>query len=201
MPGLTGWGGGLGDVRASLHLELTQAGARRWVPGLALLLGVSAPTGTAPDEARDPLAADATGTGAYEEHGGRARGRPALRARLRDRRRLGGAARAARGGRCAGDVRARGRAVVSGGAVLEGDRVVGAFLSASRAGAARDSATGATIPGSERGLATVGLVAELPFADGWRARATASLDCPVSGLGRNQGASAGFAVSALRAWH
>ena len=59
-------GGGLGDVNLALRYDFTLARAHRYLPGVAGLLGLTLPTGTAVEDARKPLATDATGVGAYQ---------------------------------------------------------------------------------------------------------------------------------------
>lgn len=61
-----GTGGGLGDVNVSGRWDLTLAGASKVVPGVALLLGVTLPTGRPPESATHLNAADATGIGALQ---------------------------------------------------------------------------------------------------------------------------------------
>jgi hypothetical protein len=199
VPGLSGWGGGLGDARVSAHVELTRAGARAYVPGIALLLGASIPTGTAPDEARDALAADATGTGAFEGSAG-----VEVEQRFERTFVTFAGSFAQRAPRVALGVREgfgpELSALVSGGAVFAGERVLGIFLSGSRAGPARETDTGAEIPGSARGVVTMGLGGQSPVADLWRIAGTASVDGPLDGLGRNQSAGVGLSVSVVRVW-
>jgi hypothetical protein len=65
--GIADFGGGIGDVNVSVRYDFTLAGASRFVPGLALLAGVTAPTGVPPDAPNlGPLAAGATGIGAWQ---------------------------------------------------------------------------------------------------------------------------------------
>src|SRR4030095_17107333 len=64
--GISGFGGGLGDVAASARFEAVDAGTHGYWPGLAITAGISVPTGTPLDEADDPLATGGTGTGSYE---------------------------------------------------------------------------------------------------------------------------------------
>lgn len=64
--GLSETGGGLGDVNLSTRIDWTLAGASRRVPGIALLAGLSLPTGRGAEEARKPLSTDATGLGVWE---------------------------------------------------------------------------------------------------------------------------------------
>lgn len=61
-------GGGLGDVAFAARGDLLHAGGS-W-PGLALLAGVSAPTGRPPERASDPFGAGATGAGTTQGWGG-----------------------------------------------------------------------------------------------------------------------------------
>jgi hypothetical protein len=60
---LTATGGGIGDVRGSVRWDLAFADDAWPWPGLALIGGVSAPTGRPPERAGDALGAGATGTG------------------------------------------------------------------------------------------------------------------------------------------
>lgn len=196
--GLSETGGGLGDMRFAGHFELTRAGERAYVPGLALLVGGSLPTGTAPDQAELLLASDATGTGAWE-------GSVGLEVDQRFESIFVTVAGAV-AQRASRDVMGvhqsfapRLLAIASGGVVLEHDAALGGFVSALHQGAARDGA-GVEIAGSAQSLVTAGLAATLPVWDEWRAQATASVDCPISGWGRNQHTGAGFAVSMLRLW-
>jgi len=65
--GVTDFGGGIGDVNVSVRYDFTLAGASRFVPGLAALAGITAPTGVPPDAPNlGPLAAGATGIGAWQ---------------------------------------------------------------------------------------------------------------------------------------
>lgn len=58
-------GTGPGDVNAAVRWELVSLGAYENVPGLALSLGVTAPTGRRPELATDALGASSTGRGAW----------------------------------------------------------------------------------------------------------------------------------------
>lgn len=58
-------GTGIGDVSAALRWEPIALGEYEWVPGLALLAQVMAPTGRRPEQATDALGASATGRGAW----------------------------------------------------------------------------------------------------------------------------------------
>jgi hypothetical protein len=197
-PGLSDWGGGLGDVRASAHVELLRAGERRFVPGVALLAGLALPTGTPPDAASGALAADATGTGSFE-------GSLGVELDQRFERIFATLAGTVgrRSARAIGAVRqsfgVRLAALASGGVTLANEASVGVFLAGSHQGAAHD-ADALVIDGSALALVTAGLGATSPIGAGWRAQASASFDCPVAGLGRNQPTSVGLGLSLLRVW-
>jgi hypothetical protein len=57
-------GGGIGDVNLSARWDFTLAGQHDVLPGIAVLVGVTFPTGVAADQAHHALAADTTGIGA-----------------------------------------------------------------------------------------------------------------------------------------
>ncbi len=58
-------GTGVGDVSAAVRWEAVSLGAFEHVPGLALSLGLTTPTGRRPELATDALGASATGRGAW----------------------------------------------------------------------------------------------------------------------------------------
>ncbi|MGH7280314.1 MAG: hypothetical protein ACRELY_02235 [Polyangiaceae bacterium] len=65
--GASEFGGGIGDINASVRYDFTLAGASRYVPGIAALAGFTVPTGKPPDASDlGPLATGATGVGAYQ---------------------------------------------------------------------------------------------------------------------------------------
>lgn len=65
--GLTEFGGGVGDINLNLRYDFSVAGASRLVPGLAMLAGITFPTGRPADSPHlRPLATDATGIGAFQ---------------------------------------------------------------------------------------------------------------------------------------
>ncbi len=57
---------GLGDVTASFRYDFLLAGESAHLPGLALLAGVTMPTGRPPELAHQPLGSDATGAGLWQ---------------------------------------------------------------------------------------------------------------------------------------
>jgi len=66
VPALSDFGGGLGDLNLSGRYDFIDAGeSLRW-PGLAVLAGVTAPTGRPPEKASGALASDSTGIGTWQ---------------------------------------------------------------------------------------------------------------------------------------
>jgi hypothetical protein len=64
VAGLSDLGAGLGDLQLALRWDALAPGAADHAPGIAWNLSTTLPTGVAPETARQPLAADATGLGA-----------------------------------------------------------------------------------------------------------------------------------------
>jgi hypothetical protein len=65
-PGIVDFGGGIGDVNVSARYDFVLAGESKTIPGIALLAGLTFPTGTSVAQAKDRLAAQETGVGAYQ---------------------------------------------------------------------------------------------------------------------------------------
>jgi hypothetical protein len=59
-------GGGIGDINIGARYDFILAGAWRYVPGVAVLAGLTVPTGRTVASAKQPLAVDATGIGAFQ---------------------------------------------------------------------------------------------------------------------------------------
>jgi hypothetical protein len=61
------FGGGIGDVNLSVRYDFVLAGESRYVPGIAALAGLTAPTGRSPSSpSAGTFDVDATGTGAWQ---------------------------------------------------------------------------------------------------------------------------------------
>ena len=197
VPGVSGFGGGLGDVAASARFDALDAGTRGYWPGLALLAGITLPTGTPPDEAGDPLATSSTGTGSYDASVGLALEEIAGRGFLSAAGWVSN-----RSGRAVMGVEQSFApslsALLSGGFTFGHETTVGAFVSLLRRGDASD-ATGA-IANSGVALATAGAAMALPFWDSWRLQATAFTDLPIPGWGRNQTVGFGGTLAIIRFW-
>lgn len=65
-PGLHEGGGGIGDINVGARYDFVLAGESRFIPGIAALAGLTIPTGKPVALSNEPLATDATGTGAFQ---------------------------------------------------------------------------------------------------------------------------------------
>ncbi len=61
--GISDSGGGVGDLQVNLRYDVTDAGASRTIPGIAVLASLLLPTGLPPEDATHVLSTDATGVG------------------------------------------------------------------------------------------------------------------------------------------
>jgi len=194
---ISGFGGGLGDVAANVRFEAVDAGTRGYWPGVAILAGLSFPTGTPLDEAGDPLSTGGTGTGSYEGTFGLAleeivgQGFVSLSSWVSKR-----SARAAMGVEQSFAPSVSG--LLAGGYTFGHDRTVGAFASFVRRGDGRD--VNGVIANSGVGLATAGAALAFPFWDSWRLQTTLFSDLPIPGWGRNQTVGFGGTVAVIRFW-
>lgn len=177
------FGGGLGDVAANLRYDLTFSGDDPWVPGIAILGGLSVPTGRTVEESTD--ASGATGLGSYEPNLGVAveqvRGRMFLSLTgfvSKQTARSVGGQNLSFGPRFTG--------LLAGGYAFANEVTIGAFVTAMRR--------------SDEKLVTTGGAVAVPLGDYWRAQATLSGDLPFSGWGRNRLTGAGITASLLRVW-
>ncbi len=199
IPGTASWGGGIGDLGVSGRYTVLLPGEHPILPGIALQIGASIPTGRSVAQADDPLAADATGTGTFEGTVGF------------DLQQIAGswfvgfdAWIAQRVPHATGSVQQsfspRFTGVLSAGHVLASQISTGLFLTGQNQGPSRDRTDGKIIDGSSQSLVTAGLGAIVPAGDLWRLQATLSFDVLLSGWGRNQLAGVGGNVSLCRLW-
>jgi hypothetical protein len=181
--GVSAFGGGLGDVAANLRYDITFAGDEPRVPGIAILAGLSAPTGRTIEDSVDP--ADATGIGSFEANAGVAVEQVMGRTFVS----LTGivSQQAARNvGTVSQSFGPRITGVLAGGYAFANEVTLGAFFSVMRR--------------SDQGLVTTGAALAVPLGDYWRVQGTLSGDLPFSGWGRNQQTGAGLTASLLRVW-
>ena len=198
--GFSGFGGGLGDVAVNARYDIVNAGERGLWPGVAIIAGLSFPTGQPLDDmnAGDPLSTSGTGTGSFEGNAGAAieeivgTSFVSLAGWVSKR-----SARSAMG--IEQSFAPRLSALLTGGHTFGHDVTVGAFVSALRQGDARDATTG-PIANSGVALATAGAALALPFWQWWRLQTTLFSDLPIAGWGRNQTAGVGGTVAVIRFW-
>jgi hypothetical protein len=195
--GITSAGGGPGDLSFSARWDFTEAGMSGRVPGIAVLAGVTLPTGIAPESAALPLGTDATGTGAFQ-------GTFALALEQSFGKLLANltGATTIHAARTAFGVRSRvGPQIAASGALgwsFDGGLV--AALTASYMAGFASSSDGVPVPDSARSLLRLGLTAGYPLSDGWRLQGRIDVDPPLPHAGRNQPAGAGVTATLIRAW-
>lgn len=198
--GIDDWGGGLGDLALSGRYDLLWPGEALLWPGISVVAGATFPTGTPPDAATHPLAADATGEGSYDVTGGVAlqqawdhlfagltgwvthrfartvsiAGAPAIHASFAPRWTL----------------------LASGGYVFDSEAALGVQASMMNEGAA--AVNGLEDPSSQLRLTTVSAAGMLPIRDRWRVQGALFADVPVSSFGRNEPAGYGLTAALVR---
>jgi hypothetical protein len=193
-PGVSASGGGLGDINLGARYDFVLAGESRFIPGIALLAGATFPTGIPPEQAKEPLAVDATGIGAFQGNAGVAL-EQVWRAWLVN---LSGivAQRASR--HVEGVDETLGTQVTGIAAVaytFQSEAAVGGVVSYAAEGNA--SLDGATDAQSHKRVLTLSAVALYPITDSYRVQGSLFVTPPVSQLGANQPASAGVTVTVI----
>jgi hypothetical protein len=191
--GGTHFAGGVGDINFSGRYDFITAGESYFVPGIAVLAGVTAPTGTSPEQASQPLAVDATGIGAWQINGALALEQtygPWLF-------NLTGilAVRTPRYGQM---LAPQTTLLAATAYTLPND--VAVALSASYAFEGDATQGGAPVADSGKALTTVTLSTLVPVTDAWRVLGGLYLDPPLSQLGNNQPASAGVTLTVIWSW-
>jgi hypothetical protein len=187
-------GGGVGDMNASLRYDFVAAGQSRYVPGIALLAGLTMPTGTAPERATAPLAVDATGIGAWQAN-----------VALALEQTYGPwlvnatgivAKRTARFGQTLGT---QVTLLAAGAYTFENDAALALSASYAFEGDATSS-DGSRVPWSSKRLTTVSLSVLWPIEDAWRLLGGLFVEPPISHLGSNQPAASGLTITVIRSW-
>ncbi|MBC8132122.1 MAG: transporter [Deltaproteobacteria bacterium] len=198
LSGSASTGGGVGDVAVHGRYDFMHAGEHRLVPGVAVLFGLVAPTGTPPEETTDLWAAGATGQGSWQGSLGIGLEQGfepyfiTLNAlgTLRSSRTIVGVGESSFAPRLTG--------ILAVGRVLPRTATVGVFISGMSQG--DNSGDQGRIAGSGSSLLTAGLAATISPTDQWRLQGTLSTNVPVAGWGRSQTAGAGVSLSIIRLW-
>jgi len=195
--GTTDFGGGLGDVNVGARYDFVNTGEYLGAPGVALLAGLTLPTGRAPESASGPLAADATGTGAVQTNFG-----VAFEQTIDDWLFSATTLVALRSPRDVRGVRER-----LGLQITELVAAAYSFSAEEAAGVVvsytiEDEAVvgGLIAPMTARRIATISLVGVMGIADGWRVQGALAFDPPISGFGKNLPATTGLSISGIRAF-
>jgi hypothetical protein len=189
-------GAGLGDVALSGRYDFILAGTRA-APGVALLAGVTAPTGRSADTSTRPLATDATGTSVWQAAMGLALEQsfgpwlPAIA--------VTGALRAPRMlGPISSQLGPQLSAAASLGYAFFGTGAVGASLAYSWEADA--SANSVPVSWSGRQLLRGSVSGMRALGETWRLLGTVYGDLPVDHLGQNYHASIGLTLGVMRSF-
>ena len=189
------FGAGIGDVRFNARYDFMWAGENQWVPGIALLLGASLPTGRAPEDAKQALGSDATGEGAarisvgiaFEQVWG-----PVLA-------QLGGVAskRANRHLQGLSSARAIEWSILGAlGYSFPNDVGIAGSLAYTLEG--NSSLDGATVPHTNQALLEATAAVSMPLGQSARLQAALFVTPPLDGAGRNRHAETGASLSLIR---
>jgi hypothetical protein len=202
VAGLNDWGGGVGDVSLTARYDFLLGAQSLYWPGFGVLAASTIPTGTPPDKASHPLAADATGDGTYDVTIGvdveKAAGHlyAALNGWLTHRfaRRL----TAGGGPSLSESFSLRWTLLAVAGYVFDSEAALGLYVNTLNEGPA--TIDGAEDPTSSLRLTTVGLAGVLPIRDLWRIQGAVFKDVTVDSFGRNEPAGYGLTLSLVRVW-
>lgn len=194
------WGGGVGDLALTSRYDfLLSSEALDW-PGLAVLAGVTFPTGTPPDEAK--LATDATGAGTYDATIGvgvekiRGHAYASFDAWLTHRfARTVGVPGATPIRESFG---LRWTLLALGGYIFDNEAALALYVNILGEGDA--TINGARAPITSLRLTTAGGAVVVPFRDVWRIQAAIFSDVMLTFFGRNELAGAGLNASLIRVW-
>lgn len=191
-------GGGLGDVRLAVRWDAVYSeDARPW-PGVALLAGVSMPTGVAPERATNALATDATGIGTTQGWAGAAfeetRG-PWLVA--------ASGIVTVRADRDVAGVRSSLPPRISAGLVLAHAWTSGFVLSLGGAYSVEGDASldGAKLPNSARRALQATTALQAPLGNGARLVLAAFVTPPIATVTAGEGANAGLSLALVVPWN
>lgn len=196
--GVSELGGGIGDVNLSARYDFFYAGQHRYIPGVGALIGVTFPTGRAPEDATQPLATDATGVGAFQGNAGVAV-EQLFGAWLVTAYGLVGkrASRTVQG--ISTTLGTQWTALVAVAYSLPGDCAIA--VSASYTGEGTAEINGAELSGTSRRVPIVGVSGVVPVTDHFRFQGGLSGNPPIPMLGKNQPAQVAGTVTAVYAWY
>jgi hypothetical protein len=188
------FGGGIGDVNLGARYDFVLAGESLYVPGVALLAGITFPTGRPVELSTPPLAVDATGVGAFQ-------GNVALALEQTFGSWLVNATGivAARTPRFGETLGTQVTFLAAGAYTFANDMALALAASYAFEGDATTSG-GADVASSSKRLTTVTLSGMWPFADGWRLLGGVFVEPPVDALSSDQTSSTGLTLTVIRSW-
>ena len=195
-PRLSSFGGGLGDINLSGRYDFVLAGEARYIPGIALLAGVTFPTGEPIEASEDPLGTDSTGVGTYQ-------GNLGLALEQSEGPWLFGvtglvAKRATRTvGTTTTSLAAQWTLLASTAYTFPNDAALALILSYTSEG--NPVVNGETRDATRR-TPLLGAAGLYPLSDAWRLQGGLYLAPPVSQLGRNTPAILEMVLSLIRTW-
>jgi hypothetical protein len=193
-----GFGGGIGDMNLSARYDFIRAGESRYVPGIAALAGITAPTGRSPSSP-NAFALDvfATGTGAWQGNFGLAL-EQAFGHWLVNATELF-AWRAPFSARGVDEALApQWTTLLGAGYVFSNDAALALYGSYTLEGS--PTINGASLPNSSRSVALVGLSGVYPILERLRLQASLFLNPPLSGFGAGQTATTGVTFTVIWSW-
>ena len=188
------FGGGIGDMNLSARYDFVLAGESNYFPGLALLAGITLPTGTSVESATEPLAVDATGIGTVQGQFGLAMEQtfgPWLANAT--------ATVAARGPRFGETLGTQVTLLAAGAYTFSNDSALALAASYAFEGDATTTA-GMPVPASSKRVTTVTVSVLWPLRGGWRLLGGLFVNPPIDALGSNQPATGGVTFTVIRSW-
>jgi hypothetical protein len=197
VPGAADFGGGFGDLQMTARFDATEAGVSVYIPGIAVLAGLTLPTGVPPEAASQKLATDATGTGVIQGTAGLAVEQTFGNFIVN----LTGSA-TVRSARVVEGIHTRlGPSFGVSGAVgysFDAGPVAAITIAYTAQLATRND--GVAVADSGRAGLRAGISGGYAWSDWWRAQGGFFVDPPVPHFGRNQPAGAGFSATLIRSW-
>ena len=190
-------GGGIGDLSFSVRYDAILNREYRYLPGIALLGGVTLATGRPPESARLPLASDATGTGATQFSAGlaleRSFGDVLLNvtglASKRTSREVSGVD---------SELGTQWLGLVAVGYTISDEAAAACVLTYTHEGDARIDDR--VVPDTASDRLRLSLAASSRLADSWRVQGSAFIDPPLDGFGRNLPSSVGATLGLIRSF-
>jgi hypothetical protein len=190
-------GGGIGDTALNARYDFFPAGRARYIPGIALMAGMTLPTGIAPEHGRR-LGTNATGLGVFQGSLGLAL-EQTFGQFLVDLIGLVAARTPRRVPEIGKTALAPQWSVILGLAYAFSQ---GASLSLAAEYSAEGEATidGMSQPRSSRRRTLLTLAGLWPLSDDWHVRGYVIWDPPIDALGKNQLQNTGLGVTLIHAW-